>query len=139
MHTTLILAVAALVGATCGACAPASDNNTWNGAGAASASRRSGPRAAARAPFTGAERPLVNDDWEILRMATAHGVMTIEIELRDLEAAGEVARTLVAPLTADHAEVLVYVYPPGRGAGGHAPAKRIQWTVRDGYVETAYD
>ena len=139
MHTTLILAVAALVGATCGACAPASDNNTWNGAGAASASRRSGPRAAARAPFTGAERPLVNDDWEILRMATAHGVMTIEMELGDLDVALEVARVLVEPVTADHAEVLVYVYARGQGTGGHTPAKRIRWTGRDGYVEIAYD
>lgn len=127
MRTILTLA-AALVCAVVAACAAVPTDDARRGAGTGS-----------RAPFTGADRPLVNDDWEIVRMATAHGVMTIEIELRDLEAAGEVARTLVAPLTADHAEVLVYVYPPGRGAGGHAPAKRIQWTVRDGYVETAYD
>ena len=72
-------------------------------------------------------------------MATAHGVMTIEIELGDLARSLEVARTLVEPLTADYAEVLVYVYAPGEGTGGHAPAKRVQWTGRDGYVEIAYE
>lgn len=89
--------------------------------------------------FAGADRPLVNEDWEVLRMATAHGVMTIEIELGDLGRSLEVARTLVEPLAADYAEVLVYVYAPGRGTGGHAPAKRVQWTGRDGYVEIAYE
>ena len=34
-------------------------------------------------------------------MATAHGVMTIEIELGDLERSLEVARTLVEPLAAE--------------------------------------
>lgn len=92
-----------------------------------------------RTPFAGADRPLVNEDWEILRMATAHGVMTIEIELGDIERSLEVARTLVEPLTADYAEVLVYVYAAGQGTGGHAPARRVQWTGRDGYVEIAYE
>ncbi|MCY4026850.1 MAG: hypothetical protein OXH75_11140 [Acidobacteria bacterium] len=91
------------------------------------------------APFAGADRPLVNEDWQVLRMATAHGVMTIEIELGDIERSLEVARTLVEPLTADYAEVLVYVYADGQGTGGHAPARRVQWTGRDGYVEIAYE
>lgn len=92
-----------------------------------------------RTPFAGADRPLVNEDWEVLRMATAHGVMTIEIELGDIERSLEVARTLVEPLTADYAEVLVYIYAAGQGTGGHAPARRVQWTGRDGYVEIAYE
>ena len=120
-----ILAATALVATVCATCVEVSDD--------------SGTRPGGRTRFAGAERPLVNDDWEILRMATAHGVMTIEIELGDLDASLEVARTLVEPVTADHAEVLVYVYARGQGTGGHTPAKRIQWTGRDGYVEIAYD
>ncbi len=139
MRNTVTLAVAALVGATSGACAPASDDDTRRGAGSASPPPQSGPRAAGGAPLAGADRPLVNEDWDVLRMATAHGVMTIEIELRDLERSLEVARTLVEPLATDYAEVLVYVYAPGQGSGGHTPAKRVQWTGGDGYVEIAYD
>ena len=139
MRNTLVLLVAALVGATSGACNPATDDGAGRGAGSASAPPRSGPGARGDASFAGADRPLVNEDWEVLRMATAHGVMTIEIELGDLERSLEVARTLVEPLAGSYAEVLVYVYAPGRGTGGHTPAKRVQWTGRDGYVEMAYD
>lgn len=135
----LVLAVAVLVGATSSACAPAIDDDSRSGAGSASPTPLTGPRAPGGEPFAGADRPLVNEDWEILRMATAHGVMTIEIELGDIERSLEVARTLVEPLTADYAEVLVYVYAAGQGTGGHAPARRVQWTGRDGYVEIAYE
>ena len=82
--------------------------------------------------------PLINDQWQILKMATAHGVFTIEIELRDLDAAAEVARLLVEPLTEDYTEVLVYMYADEQGAGGHPPAKRIQWTAVGGYAELEY-
>ena len=82
---------------------------------------------------------VVNDAWQILKMATAHGVFTIELEMTDLGAAAVVARELVDPLMDDYAEVLVYVYRDGRGVGGHAPAKRIQWTATGGFVELAYE
>ena len=136
MRNAIVLAVAAFVGATSGACTPATDD-ARRGASSASPPPQAGPRAGSE-PLAGADRPLVNEDWEGLRMATAHGVMTSEIELGDLERSLEVARTLVEPLTADYAEVLVYVYAPGRGTGGHTPARRVQWTGRDGYVEIAY-
>ena len=139
MAKTRVLAVAVLVGATSGACAPANDDDPRGGAGSASPPPQTGPPASGGARFAGADRPLVNEDWEVLRMATAHGVMTIEIELGDIERSLEVARTLVEPLTADYAEVLVYAYAAGQGTGGHPPAKRVQWTGRDGYVEIDYD
>ena len=139
MRNSFVLAVAALTAAACGACAQATDDHARRGAGSASPHPQTGPRALGGEPFAGADRPLVNEDWEVLRMATAHGVMTIEIELRDIERSLEVARTLVEPLTADYAEVLVYVYAAGQGTGGHAPARRVQWTGRDGYVEIAYE
>lgn len=139
MRNSFVLTVAALVGATSGACAPATDDDARRGAMRASPPPQTGPRAPGREPFAGADRPLVNEDWEVLRMATAHGVMTIEIELGDLERSLEVARTLVEPLTADYAEVLVYVYAPGQGTGGHTPARRVQWTGSEGFVEIAYE
>ena len=139
MRNTFILAAAALVGATSGACTPATDDDALRGAGSAPPPPQTGPPARSGESLAGADRPLVNEDWEVLRMATAHGVMTIEIELRDLERSLEVARTLVEPLATDYAEVLVYVYAPGQGSGGHTPAKRVQWTGGDGYVEIAYD
>ena len=129
MRTIVTLAAVSLAGIGVAACDATTQEEPAAEAGA-------GRRGSA---FAGADRPLVNEDWEVLRMATAHGVMTIEIELGDLARSLEVARTLVEPLAADYAEVLVYVYAPGQGSGGHTPAKRVQWTGRDGYVEIAYE
>ncbi|MCE2514944.1 MAG: hypothetical protein J4F37_08040 [Acidobacteria bacterium] len=129
MRAILTLTALALVGTGCAACDTVPDEEF-----------RPSFEADSRIPrFAGSERPLVNEDWQVLRMATAHGVMTIEIELGDLERSLEVARALVQPLTADYAEVLVYVYAPGQGSGGHTPARRVQWTGRDGFVEIAYE
>ena len=139
MRTILILAAAALAGIGCAACLSASDDDVGSGTAGASLPPPAGSGRAVGGSPGGADRPLVNEDWRVLRMATAHGVMTIEIELGDLERSLEVARMLVEPLAATYAEVLVYVYAPGRGTGGHAPAKRVQWTGRDVYVELAYD
>ncbi len=129
MRTIVTLAAVALAGIGIAACDAVTEEAPPAEAGAGRPS----------AAFAGADRPLVNQDWQVLRMATAHGVMTIEIELGDLERSLEVARTLVQPLTADYAEVLVYVYAPGQGSGGHTPARRVQWTGREGYVEIAYE
>ena len=129
MRTIVTLAAVALAGIGVAACDAVTEE-------APPAEAGTGRRSAA---FAGADRPLVNEDWQVLRMATAHGVMTLEIELGDLDRSLEVARTLVQPLTADYAEVLVYVYAPGQGSGGHTPARRVQWTGREGYVEIAYE
>ena len=82
--------------------------------------------------------PVVNDAWQIVKMATAHGVFTIEVELADLATAAAVARTLVDPLMDDYSEVLVYVYEDDQGRGGHPPAKRIHWTADGGFDELDY-
>lgn len=82
--------------------------------------------------------PVVNDAWQIVKMATANGVFTIEVELVDLSTSTSVARMLVTPLMYDYSEVLVYVYENGQGRGGHRPAKRIRWTSDDGFDELDY-
>ena len=81
---------------------------------------------------------IVNDAWRIVKMATAHGIFTIEVEVDDPEAAGDVARELIAPLEGSYDEVLVYIYRTGEASGGHAPARRVQWTPGGGYDALDY-
>lgn len=97
------------------------------------------PGAVAGEPPAAAGEPgVVNDAWRILRMATAHDVITLEVEVTDLALAPRVARELLAPLESRYAEALVYVYAAGEGAGGHVPAMRFQWTAAGGLVAMQY-
>ena len=84
------------------------------------------------------EQGVVNEAWRILKMATAHDVITLEVEVADLETASDVARELMAPLESRYAEALIYVYAAGEGAGGHVPAMRFQWTADGGIVAMEY-
>ncbi len=84
------------------------------------------------------EQGVVNETWRILKMATAHDVITLEVEVTDLEVASDVARELMAPLESRYAEALIYVYAAGEGEGGHVPAMRFQWTADGGLVAMEY-
>lgn len=84
------------------------------------------------------EQGVVNEAWRILKMATAHDIITLEVEVANLETASEVARELMAPLESRYAEALIYVYAAGEGAGGHVPAMRFQWTADGGMVAMEY-
>ena len=84
------------------------------------------------------EQGVVNEAWRILKMATAHDVITLEVEVADLETASAVARELMAPLESRYAEALIYVYAAGEGEGGHVPAMRFQWTADGGIVGMEY-
>ncbi len=84
------------------------------------------------------EQGVVNEAWRILKMATAHDVITLEVEVANLETAADVARELLAPLESRYAEALIYVYAAGEGAGGHVPAMRFQWTADGGIVAMEY-
>ena len=84
------------------------------------------------------EQGVVNEAWRILKMATAHDVITLEVEVADLDTAPDVARELMAPLESRYAEALIYVYAAGEGAGGHVPAMRFQWTADGGIVAMEY-
>ena len=110
----------------------------------AGAPRPVDPESAPRGAASGEPQPaagepgVVNDAWRILRMATAHDVITLEVEVADLTLAPRVARELLAPLEGRYAEALVYVYAAGEGAGGHVPAMRFQWTADGGLVAMRY-
>ncbi len=80
---------------------------------------------------------LVNDDWQIRNMATAHGAFVIEVEAKDPSQVEAIAHALIEPIKADYDEILVYVSPAGDPSD--LPARRMQWTPQDGYVEIAYD
>ena len=80
---------------------------------------------------------LVNESWHIRNMATAHGAFVIEVEAEDPSQAETIARTLIEPIKDDYDEVLVYVNQ--RGDDSDLPARRMQWTPSEGYVEIAFD
>lgn len=82
---------------------------------------------------------IVNDEWQILKMATAHGVMTIEVEIENLERSLDVAKALTAPLLTRYSEILIYVYAHEEGIGGFTPVERIQWTSDLGYSRLSYE
>ena len=90
----------------------------------------------AQPPTGEASLLLVNDDWRIVEMATAHGAFTIEVEMAEGVDTAEVARSLIQPLQDRYAEVLVYFH--ARNAQTDLPQLRVQWTADGGYVETRY-
>ncbi len=79
---------------------------------------------------------LVNDDWQIRNMATAQGAFVIEVEAEDPSQVEAIARALIEPIKADYDEILVYVSRVDDPSD--LPARRMQWTPQDGYVEIAY-
>ena len=85
----------------------------------------------------GNEPLLVNESWHIRNMATAYGAFVIEVEAEDPSQAETIARTLIEPIKDDYDEVLVYVNQ--RGDDSDLPARRMQWTPSEGYVEITYD
>ena len=90
----------------------------------------------AQPPAGEASLLLVNDDWQIVEMATAHGAFTIEVEMAEGVDTDEIARSLIQPLQDRYAEVLVYFH--ARGADTDLPLLRVQWTAAGGYAETRY-
>ena len=93
-----------------------------------------------QAPDSGAdpdEPSLVNEGWYVRNMATAHGAFVIEVEAEDPEQTETISRALIEPIKDDYAEILVYVNRMGDDSD--LPARRVQWTPRDGYVELSYD
>ena len=92
--------------------------------------------APAQPPAGEASLLLVNKDWRIVEMATAHGAFTIEVEMAEGVDTAEVSRSLIQPLQDRYAEVLVYFH--ARDAQTDLPQLRVQWTAAGGYVETRY-
>src|SRR5687767_11629610 len=75
--------------------------------------------------------------WSVTMANSAHQAMVVEVEAQHPETARAIADEIVAPMRSrGYEEILIYVRPQGGGA--EAPVRRIQWTRRGGFVETAY-
>jgi hypothetical protein len=84
-------------------------------------------------PRTGERYP----GWTVTRAYSAHHVMIVEVETDTPAIASSVASQIVQPLKNRYDEVLIYVREPGQRPDD-LPARRIQWTPRNGYVESVY-
>ena len=84
-----------------------------------------------------AEPLLVNESWYVRNMATAHGAFVIEVEAEDPNQTEQIAYALIEPIQDDYDEILVYVHQMGNNSD--LPARRMQWTPQEGYVELSYE
>ena len=75
--------------------------------------------------------------WTVTRANSAHHALVVDVVARRVEEAREIAEEIVRPVRSrGYQEILIYVYTVGDPNG---PMRRIQWTPRTGYVETAYE
>src|ERR1041384_285833 len=77
-----------------------------------------------------------HEPWVVTRATSARRAMVIDVEADKPEEARRIAEEIVAPLRAKYEEVLIYVRAIGSPADGLT--RRIEWTPRAGFVETAY-
>ena len=83
-----------------------------------------------RSPFARRE------PWIVTRATSARHAMVIDVEADKPQDARKIAQEIVAPLRDRYEEVLVYVRPIG--SPQNALTRRIEWTPRDGFIETSY-
>jgi hypothetical protein len=77
-----------------------------------------------------------HEPWIVTRATSARRAMVIDVEADKPDDARNIAVELVAPLRAKYEEVLIYVRPIGNPI--NTLTRRIEWTPRGGFVETAY-
>ena len=74
--------------------------------------------------------------WTVTMANTAHHALVVDVEARRVDQARQIAEQIVEPVRSrGYQEILIYI----RKAGDpDAPMRRIQWTPKTGYVESAY-
>jgi hypothetical protein len=78
-----------------------------------------------------------HEPWIVTRATSARRAMVIDVEADEPGEAQKIAAEIVEPLRPKHyEEVLIYVRPIGSPL--NAVTRRVQWTPRGGFVETAY-
>jgi hypothetical protein len=77
-----------------------------------------------------------HEPWIVTRATAARRAMVIDVEADKPQDARSIAEEIVAPLRARYEEVLVYVRPIG--SPHNTLTRRIEWTPRDGFIETSY-
>ncbi|MBI4266524.1 MAG: hypothetical protein HY657_19315 [Acidobacteria bacterium] len=74
--------------------------------------------------------------WTVVRANSAHHALVVDVEARRVEEAREIAEEIIAPVrNQGYQEILIYIRPVDDPNGA---MRRIQWTPRTGYVESAY-
>ena len=77
-----------------------------------------------------------HEPWIVTRATSARRAIVIDVEADKPQEARKIAEEIIAPLGARYEEVLVYVRPIG--SPQDALTRRIEWTPRDGFIETSY-
>ena len=76
--------------------------------------------------------------WTVTKATSANYTMVVDVDAARMDKALEIAEEIVAPVRSrGYQEVLVYVHPLGRH-DATTEIRRVQWTPRGGYIETAY-
>ena len=85
--------------------------------------------------------PVPDDDrewrWSVTRAQASQGALVVTADVLDMSESLIVARAIVEPVQGKYGEVLIYLHQ--FGAKTPFAGRRIQWTPRDGYKETALD
>ena len=74
--------------------------------------------------------------WTVTMANSAHHALVVDVEARRVDQARQIAEQIVEPVRSrGYQEILIYI----RKAGDpDAPMRRVQWTPKTGYVESAY-
>ena len=113
--------------------------------GLAAALHTSGPRRPPRPFATDALAHSINAaqqvsdrrwQWSVTSTKSAMRGMVVNVEAFDVSGARHIAETIIEPRRARFDDILVYVHRVGDGSG--LPARSVEWSRRDGYVEVRY-
>jgi hypothetical protein len=75
--------------------------------------------------------------WSVTEHVTAHYVLIAHVETGFLAEAVAISQQITEPVKDRYSEVLIYFHRPGRP--DTLPPRRVQWSVKTGYVETVYE
>ncbi len=64
-------------------------------------------------------------------------MLVAHVETVHLDEAVAIAQQITGPVKTRYEEVLIYFHRPGRP--DTLPPRRVQWTLKSGYVETVYE
>jgi hypothetical protein len=100
-------------------------------------SRPAAPQAISieRTPTRQNHNPLAR--WSLTEHRSAHNMLVAHVETDHLDEAVAIAQQLTEPVKERYEEVLIYFHRPGRP--DTLPPRRVQWSLRTGYVETVYE
>ena len=77
-----------------------------------------------------------HEPWIVTRATSARRAMVIDVEADKPQDARSIAEEIIAPLRGRYEEVLIYVRPIGSPQS--TLTRRIEWTPREGFIETSY-